>query len=178
MHVLALKYLVHVSKYDRRRRAFSIFLARHLHLLDTIYVLYILHVSVAQRAGQAAKMHRENLPPEGVSLTECTPDAAGFIAGERGVFAPCGVLVPPVDNEIRFRSQDQRVYCTKLTQSCRRRSAVPFLQCRQPHSTNDFLFYQVLSSRPVAKHHITTPCFLRPPHNGTPRLGLNVVRCG
>ncbi|CAM9526205.1 unnamed protein product [Scytosiphon promiscuus] len=33
-----------------------------------------------QRAGQAAKMNRDNLPPEGVSLTECTPDAAGFIA--------------------------------------------------------------------------------------------------
>lgn len=26
-------------------------------------------------------MNRDNLPPEGVSLTECTPDAAGFIAG-------------------------------------------------------------------------------------------------
>lgn len=37
--------------------------------------------SCAQRAGQAAKMNRDNLPPEGVSLTECTPDAAGFIAG-------------------------------------------------------------------------------------------------
>ncbi|CAM9299734.1 unnamed protein product [Laminaria digitata] len=33
-----------------------------------------------QRAGHAAKMYRENLPPEGVSLTECSPDAAGFIA--------------------------------------------------------------------------------------------------
>lgn len=27
-------------------------------------------------------MNRDNIPPEGVSLTECTPDAAGFIAGE------------------------------------------------------------------------------------------------
>ena len=36
-----------------------------------------------QRAGHAAKVNRDNLPPEGVSLTEYTPDAAGFIAGER-----------------------------------------------------------------------------------------------
>lgn len=32
--------VVHGSKYDKRRRAESIFLARHLHLLDTIYVHY------------------------------------------------------------------------------------------------------------------------------------------
>ncbi|CAM9790357.1 unnamed protein product [Choristocarpus tenellus] len=33
-----------------------------------------------QRAGQAAKMYRDNMPPEGVSLTELTSGAAGFIA--------------------------------------------------------------------------------------------------
>ncbi|CAN0137362.1 unnamed protein product [Ascophyllum nodosum] len=32
-----------------------------------------------QRTGHAAKMYRENVPPEGVSLTGCTPEAAGFI---------------------------------------------------------------------------------------------------
>jgi hypothetical protein len=33
-----------------------------------------------QRAGHQAKMYRENLPPEGVSLTEAHPGAVGFIS--------------------------------------------------------------------------------------------------
>ncbi|CAM9710917.1 unnamed protein product [Discosporangium mesarthrocarpum] len=33
-----------------------------------------------QRAGYAAKIYRDNVPPEGVSLTELTSEAAGFIA--------------------------------------------------------------------------------------------------
>ena len=46
------------------------------------FIWYPRHGLLEQRAGHAAKMYRENLPPEGVSLTECSPDAAGFIAGE------------------------------------------------------------------------------------------------
>ncbi|CAN0013140.1 unnamed protein product, partial [Phaeothamnion confervicola] len=35
---------------------------------------------LVERAGQAARQYRDNLPPEGVSLTELVPGAAGFIA--------------------------------------------------------------------------------------------------
>lgn len=41
-------------------------------------------------------MNRDNLPPEGVSLTECTPDAAGFIAGEHKKMKKAGRQVSPV----------------------------------------------------------------------------------
>ena len=56
------------------------------------------------RAGNAARMYRENLPPEGVSLTEMTPEAAGFLSG-KVIGAAYSMFWECLHNErIQFRS--------------------------------------------------------------------------